>query len=305
MNASVYGFFPDDSGLLFRYGPSQRASGSTYVVGTYVDAWGCPWEVGEAGVVGEVKHPPLDDWGKLDSYQPPWEILEHASWDNVNRACAATDSFVLGPWAINLFERMQFLRGTEALYMDLASGTTEVLRLRDLVAEFFLQEVQLWCGTDVDAVRLHDDWGAQQSMLISPQMWRELFKPFYMECCQVIHAAGKFSFMHSDGYIAAIIPDLIEIGVHALNAQLFLMDIEELGRKYRGKITFWGELDRQWALPFGTPDDVRDNVRRVRRALDSGHGGVIAQLEWGKLDPMENVVAGFEAWLEPHPDTRP
>jgi uroporphyrinogen decarboxylase len=296
--ASVYGFFPDDSDLLFRYGPSERASGTAWVVGTYVDAWGCPWEVGEDGIVGEVKYPPLDNWKKLDSYQPPWETLEGANWDDVNRICAATDSFVLGPWTADLFERMQFLRGTEQLFMDLAYGTAEVFRLRDMVQDFFLKEIELWCQTDVDAVRFFDDWGAQRGLLVSPDMWREEFKPFYQECCRLIHAAGKFAFMHSDGHIEALIPDLIEIGVDALNAQLFCMDIEELGRQYRGKITFWGELDRQQTLPFGTPDDVRESVRRVRAALDNGQGGVIAQLEWGKIDPFANVEAAFEAWLE-------
>ena len=299
--ASAYGTFIGDADanrILFRYGPSERASGTPCVAGTYVDEWGCPWEVGEDGVAGEVKHPPLADWKLLDAYQPPWEVLEKANWDDVDRVCGATDRFVVTGWHIDLFERMQFLRGTEALYMDLAHGVAEVLRLRDMLNDFFLKEIELWCKTDVDAVRFYDDWGAQQSLLMSPEMWRQTFKPLYAEYCRMIHSAGKFVFVHSDGYIDAIIPDLIEMGVDALNGQLFCMDIEELGRKYRGQITFWGEIDRQWILPSGKPQDVREAVRRVRRALDTGHGGVIAQLEWGKADPRENVEAAFEAWLE-------
>ena len=68
--------------------------------------------------------------------------------------------------------------------------------------------------------------------------------------------------MHSDGNITEIIPDLIEIGIDALNSQLFCMDIEELGKKFRGKITFWGEIDRQNILPNGNRKDIEDDRRR-------------------------------------------
>ena len=85
----------------------------------------------------------------------------------------------------------------------------------------------------------------------------------------------------------------------ALNSQLFCMDIEELGRRFRGQITFWGEIDRQHVLPFGTADDVRAAVRRVRAALDDGRGGVIAQCEWGIGVKAENIAAVYETWDEP------
>ena len=84
----------------------------------------------------------------------------------------------------------------------------------------------------------------------------------------------------------------------AINSQLFTMDIEELGRLYKGKVTFWGEMDRQHTLPFGTPDEVRADVTRVHQALDTGNGGVIAQCEWGKLDPAANIRAVYQSWLD-------
>ena len=115
---------------------------------------------------------------------------------------------------------------------------------------------------------LMDDWGSNTSLLINPAQWRVVFKPIYAELCEIIRSAGKFVFFHSDGNIEAIYPDLIEIGVSALNSQLFCMDIERLGERYRGKITFWGEIDRQRILPYGTPEEVRAAVHRVRKALD-------------------------------------
>ncbi len=282
-----------------RYGRSERAKGVPNTVGTYTDEWGSVWEVAEPGVIGEVKRAPLDDWSALAHFQPPWELLEGADISRVNASCADTERFVLiGPVA-RPFERMQFLRGTEKLMIDLAYGTQEALQLRDMIHEYYMREVALWVNTDVDGISFMDDWGAQNQLLISPKMWRELFKPLYADYCAAIHEAGKFVFMHSDGHTAAIYPDLVEIGVDALNSQLFCMDIEALAAAFKGRITFWGEIDRQYLLPFGSVEEVKTGVRRVRRALDDGRGGVIAQCEWGNDVPAENVAAVFEAWMAP------
>ena len=289
---------PDLTGPDFRYGPSERARGTPAVVGTYVDEWGCPFTVAEPGVVGEVKDPPLADWRALDRFQPPWEMLREADFSRVNASCTATDRFVLRGTMARPFERMQFLRGSENLYLDLGYGTAEMYRLREMLHEFFCHEMELWAKTDVDGISFMDDWGTQTALLIAPTMWRELFKPLYADYCRIIHAASKFAFFHSDGHITDIIPDLIEIGVDAVNSQLFCQDIEELGRRFKGQITFWGEIDRQWILPFGSVEQVREAVRRVRRALDDGRGGVVAECEWGIGVPRENIEAVFKTWLE-------
>jgi hypothetical protein len=290
--------FPSDfGGVDATYGHSDRERGEVAAVGEYVDAWGSRWTVAEPGVVGEVKHPPLADWAALDHYRPPFEVLDGADLSRVNASYAASDKFVNGGGA-NPFERMQHLRGTQNLMMDLAWGVPEIYRLRDMVHEYFLRNVEMWCKTDVDAIGLGDDWGTQRALLISPKLWREFYKPLYAEYCRMAHAAGKFVFFHSDGHITDIYPDFIEIGVNAVNSQLFCMDIEELGRRFKGQITFWGEIDRQNILPFGTVDAVRAAVRRVRAALDDGRGGVIAQCEWGIGVRAENVAAVYETWCE-------
>jgi uroporphyrinogen decarboxylase len=283
------------------YGRGLAASGDAYRRGGYTDEWGCTFEVYEDGVIGEIKRPPVADWAGLDSLRPPRELLE-VDWSAADRGSGADDRFILAGTSIRPFERMQFLRGTENLFMDLASGEARALRLRAVVHEFFLEELSHWIERDVDGISFMDDWGTQKALLVSPAMWREYFKPLYREYAAMIRAKGKFVFFHSDGMIADIIPDLIEIGVQALNSQLFCMDIEELGRRFKGRITFWGEIDRQRVLPFGTPDDVRAAVRRVRAALEDANGGVIAQCEWGLRDPFENIAAVFEEWSVQSPD---
>ncbi len=289
--------YPTDFiGPRYRYGASKRARGTPGVVGEYIDAWGCVWKVAEPGVAGEVKDHPLKDWSSLKNYQLPWELLEKADLSEVNRSCAYTNKFVKVGTETRPFERMQFLRGTENLFIDLAYGTKEVYVLRDMLHDFYTKEMEMWAKTDVDGVSFMDDWGAQHSLLISPKFWREFFKPLYKDYCNILHSHNKFVFFHSDGHIEAIYPDLIEIGINAINSQLFCMNIEELGRKYKGKVTFWGEIDRQYILPFGNIEEVRSAVRRVRKAFDTGRGGVIAQCEWGVKDPKENIETVFCEW---------
>lgn len=281
---------------------SPGSSGGDYErygqAGAYTDEWGSVWNLAEAGVVGEVKIPAVAEWSRLDRFQPPWELVRGRDFSYANRAAESSDRFILSPCTARPFERMQFLRGSEALFMDLVTRPPEFERLLRMVHEYYLEDIRGWVTTSVDGVMFMDDWGTNSSLLIRPKTWREVFKPLYKEYVDMIHAAGKFAFFHSDGHIEAIYPDLVEIGVDAVNSQLFTMNIEELGRLYKGKITFWGEIDRQHALPFGTPEEVKEAVRRVRRALDDGSGGVIAQCEWGKDNSLANVRAVYEAWME-------
>lgn len=280
-------------------GINDEVANATKYGGTYTDDWGCLWHVGEPGVIGEVKQSPLENWSKLDSYQPPLDILKNRDLSYVNRMCEKSDKFMLSDVTARPFERLQFLRGTEALFMDIAYGTAEFRKLLEMLHEFFLKDVESWCKSNVDGIFMMDDWGTNISLLISPNTWREVFKPLYKEYCDIIHAHNKFAMFHTDGYIESIYGDLIEVGMDAINSQLFCMDIEGLAKKYKGKVTFWGEMDRQHALPFGKPEDVRQAVMRVRRSLDDDNGGVMAQCEWGKNNPKANIEAVFKTWLEP------
>ncbi len=297
--------FPDDFTGAGYMGKRDRARGGSGKGGTdYVDEWGCLWQLGEDGMAGEVKHPPIGDWSALATYQPPWEILDRADFDSFNRAQEANiksenPKFMSCGTSVRPFERLQFLRGSENLYLDMGYDSAEFRRLVAMVHEFFMKELQGVVKTNADGVSFMDDWGSQKALLISPEMWREYYKPLYKDYCDLIKKSGKKIFFHSDGHIASIYPDLIELGVTAVNSQLFCMDIEELARRYKGQITIWGEIDRQNILPFGTVEDVRRAVGRVRRAFDDGRGGLIAQCEWGAHNPIENIRAVFQSWLDP------
>ena len=289
--------FPDDmvgAPSFFRQAP--RTVGGAYDVGVYVDEWGCIFQNLQKGVIGEVKTPVVQTWDDLDKVRPPEEALS-IDVDQVNAFCRSTDKFVMSGCCARPFERLQFLRRSDNVYIDLAEQTPEIFQLIDKIHQFYLKEMELWATTEVDGLSFMDDWGSQRALLISPRQWRQIFKPLYKDYIDIAHSHGKKIFMHSDGYTAAIIPDLIELGLDALNTQLFVMNIEDLGQRFAGQITFWGELDRQWLLPHATTAEIDAAVRRVHAAFWRS-GGAIAQCEFGAGSKPENVWQMFQTWDE-------
>lgn len=284
--------YPSDFGGSGYRDPADESP--LYQPGEWTDQWGSRWLNIQAGMIGEVKYPTIDEWSRLEHWQPPYHLLGQG-FEDVNRTCAQSSQFILlgcpRPW-----ERFQFVRGSESAYRDLAWGTQEALKLLEMIHDYYLRHLEYIVKTDVDGITFMDDWGSERALLISPQMWVTYFKPLYKDYCDLAKAHGKFVFMHSDGYILDIYEHLIEIGVDAINSQLFTMPIEEIGRRFKGRITFWGEMDRQHILPFGTPDDIHQAVQRVKDALWDPRGGVIGQAEFNKGYSLQNIRAFFEAW---------
>jgi len=269
-----------------------------YQVGEYDDVWGCHWVQLRPGMIGEVKRAPLEDYAALESYRPPVHLLDRG-FDRVGETLARDHTRFVNGWGGNPFERMQFLRGPENLYMDIASPSEEFAALRDMVFGFFEALVDRWLKTEVDGITFLDDWGSQRGLLIRPEAWRGLFRPSYERLIGRAKAAGRFVFFHSDGHIFDIYGDLIEMGVDAINSQLWCMDIDAIAARYAGKVTFWGEVSRQDTLPRGTPDDVRAAARRMRELLFVSGGGLIGEGEVGGDVPLANVEALLTAWNEP------
>lgn len=281
------------------YHKSSREEGDPYAIELYRDEWGCEFSNIQAGVIGEVKNPLLKELKDFRMVKPPYEILpgnEVSARDEVNRFCAGTDKFVKARCCPRPWERYQFIRGTENSLLDLAVLQQETRELLKLIHEFYLKELEFWVSTNVDGIMFMDDWGAQNRLLISPRVWQELFKPLYKEYCELAHAHGKFTLMHSDGHISSIYEDLIEIGVDALNSQLFCMDMEDLAKRAKGRMTFWGEIDRQHVLPSSDPQKGRDAVRKVARHFYDPSGGIIAQFELGAGANPATAMAIFEEW---------
>lgn len=248
-----------------------------------------------------MRNPLLNDISNWQSVRPPYEQLPEGSqlaeaYDHIVRFYDNTDLFVKANICPRPWERYQFIRGSQNSYLDILFPDQGFRQLLQKINDFYLAELEIWLRSKVDAISFMDDWGAQNSLLINPEMWRHYFKPIYREYCQMAHAEGKFVFMHSDGYIQDIIPDLIEIGVDALNSQLFCLDMDAIAQFAKGKITFWGEIDRQHILPDKNPQAGIDAVQIVAGKLYLPAGGIIAQLEFGAGANPATVEAVFAEW---------
>jgi uroporphyrinogen decarboxylase len=291
--------YPDDiipvAGM---YSVPQKILGDKYGKGIYMDQWGCIFNNIHEGLMGVPSDPIVKTWSDLDGLATPGSMLA-VDVQQVNAFCRQKERFTYSNSWIRPFERYQFIRTTELTMLDIALDPPEMKMLIDRIHDHYLKETEVWAKTDIDAIGIMDDWGMQNGMMVSPEYFRKYFKPLYREYAEIAHIHGKYAFMHSDGNITEIIPDLIEIGIDALNSQLFCMNIGELGRKFGGKITFWGEIDRQHLLPEGTLNEIGDAVRFVYENLYH-NGGLIGQAEFGPAARPENIFHVFECWDKIH-----
>lgn len=296
MVKKIHRDFPDD--IVYAPCPLRKptmAKGDAYTPGIYVDEWGCTFKNIHAGIIGEVKEPLVkeEDWDDWEKIHIPVELLDFDT-EQVNAFCKNTDKFVLAASYPRPFEQLQFIRATEELYMDLVDPPKNMLLFMEKMLAFYCELMEKWAKTDVDGLWFMDDWGSQNGLLISPDAWEQYFGPFYKAFIDIAHRHGKKIFMHSDGNTLMIYPKLIEMGLDAMNSQLFCMGLDKL-EAFKGKITFWGEIDRQHILPEGSKEDVGRAVKEVRERLWA-NGGCIAQCEYGPGAKEENVYTVFETW---------
>jgi uroporphyrinogen decarboxylase len=287
--------FPDDiQAAPAQYHKPTEAVGDRYSKGTYIDEWGCTFESTETGTIGIVRKPRLADWQDMEDFSPPESTLS-LDKDRINVFCRESEKFILSETTARPFERLQFLRTMEQALIDLIEQPHDLFELLQRIHAHYCKEIEVWAQTDIDGIALMDDWGTQFSLITSPEIFRQIFKPMYRDYVEIANHFGKYAFLHSDGYIMDVFPDFIEIGIDAINSQIFCMDLKELGKRFRGKITFWGEIDRQHLLPNGTHEDITQAVKEVKEELYE-NGGIIAQCEFGLKAKPENVIAVFETW---------
>jgi uroporphyrinogen decarboxylase len=264
-------------------------------IGEFKDHWGCKFVNIEEGIHGEVKEPLIKEPGWED-WTPaciPHEI-KNIDKGEINRFCRSTDKFVICGINPHPFERLQYLRGSEQFFIDLALQPIAMFDVISAIHTHYCELLEVWAKTEVDALMIADDWGSQNTLLINPKTWKSIFEPLYKDYINIAHANGKIIFMHSDGNILSILPYLIDIGLDAINSQLFCMGIDNL-IEFKGKISFWGEIDRQYLLPYGTESEVEAAVFAVKNNLWA-NGGCIAQCEFGPGAKPENVSKVFETW---------
>jgi uroporphyrinogen decarboxylase len=201
-----------------------------------------------------------------------------------------------------LFERAWSLRGFEQFFMDIALDPGFASELLDRITEIQLVLIRRFIALGVDGGYFGDDYGAQKGLLFAPRTWRQLIKPRLARLFAPFREAGLPILMHSDGQIPQILPDLVEIGLTALNpVQPEVLDHIWLRESFGGKLAFYGGISTQTVLPHGSPDEVRLAVAACNRDLaPDGTGLLLAPSHRMMTDiPLSNAAAMVEAFREP------
>lgn len=187
--------------------------------------------------------------------------------------------------------------------MDLVANPKFAEAIMDKMVEFYFgywEEIRPLVGRYVQIIKMGDDLGGQDGSLIGRELYRKMIKPRHKEIFSFIKKRTDAKlYLHSCGAIYEFIPDIIECGVHVLNpiqVSAEGMDTKRLKQEFGDRLSFWGAIDTQSILPFGTPVDVEQEVKRRIGDLASGGGYVLSSMHNIQANvPPENIVAMFEA----------
>jgi uroporphyrinogen decarboxylase len=232
-------------------------------------------------------HPPDPDRPEL--YADAEQVIDHFG----------REYFIVGVTVVTIFETAWALRGLDRLLADLLIARDRAEAILDIAYRYHLAAARHLVRLGVDMIWTGDDVGGQTRMLMAPAMWRQVLKPrmaTFIAELKAINPALKVAY-HSDGFIDPIIGDLVEIGLDVLNPiQPPCVDFEKVAREFGDKLCFWGTIDIQRTLPFGTPGDVRCEVASRVGVMGNRGGLILGPTHHVQLDtPMENFLAMVSA----------
>jgi len=273
----------------------------------YVDAWGVE-RVHPPGsfYYDQERFPLAGDISVADISRYPWPDPEDPGLvrglkDRLRLMRTTTDCATVLTLPAPFIHTSQYLRGYEDWFMDLGSDEKLIAALFDAVLEFNLRVAERLlqeAGNDVDVVICADDLGSQSGLLLQPDQYRRLIKPRHARYFRQVHDLTRAKLLfHSCGSLIDILDDLVEIGVDVLNPVQTTargMEPAELKRKYRGRLAFWGAMDTQHVLPFGTVADVKRMVEERIEHMGEGGGYVLSACHNLQPDvPTDNILAMF------------
>ena len=268
----------------------------------YIDEWGIGWKAVEyntpfgKGKYTEFNYHPLADDDAVENYQPPDpnrpELYRESEWMIQQ---FKDEYWIVGVTVTTIFECAWALRGYEQMMIDFALNPELAEQILDFPFKYHLAVAKRLTQMGVDMIWIGDDVGGQHSMLISPSMWRKFLKPrmaTFISEIKDINPQVKVAY-HSDGFFYPIIPDFIEIGLDVLNPiRPASMDPIQLKKDFGTQLCFWGSIDEQYTLPFGSSTEVRDEVLTRIKTLGKNGGLILGPTHHVQLDtPMENFWA--------------
>ncbi|MCF7928529.1 MAG: hypothetical protein K9L68_06115 [Spirochaetales bacterium] len=210
------------------------------------------------------------------------------------------DNYMVGHWWALFFERFIALQPEAEFLMDLYTDRAKIVRLGWKMCDFFCGIIDGFADAGMDGIFFSDDLGFSNQLIFSPQIFREVFKPWYKKIFERIHSHGMHVLMHSCGYLWEIIPDLIDIGLDVHHFQPSVMDIHKYVREYGKDLTFFGGIDIQEFMIDNDPAGIRSGVQEIFETLDHDGGGYMAGPSNTLMSdtPFENIVAMYEAMNE-------
>ncbi len=259
------------------------------------DAWGITWEYRIFGITGIPLRHPITSAEELDAYcvppPPPDKGPEFDAYAAGIAARRQAGYYTFGS-AGSLYEILLALYGDENVLCDLATDEPALGRLEDRLAERGRACLLRSLKAGVDGIALGDDYGTERGMVMSPRRWREFFKPRLREMLAPAVAAGLEIHFHSCGQILPILEDLRETGITSIWPQLPAYDMEELARVCRSLgLAVAIHTDRARTMTYGTPQQVRDLVRREYDVFRMGDGGSWFYVEADNGFPFANLEA--------------
>ena len=244
------------------------------------DDWGCKWKRTHVENMGQVVHGPLEDgWHKLDTYTPPnphnpyyFERIEEEIREAGDRYVVLTSHF-------NLFERYHMLRGFANTMEDFYLEPENAHKVVEMILEYkiaHLEEAARRFGDRIHGVFLTDDWGTQKNTFVSSEILKEFFLDRYKTLFDAVHGHGWHAILHSCGRINDFVPHFIDAGVDVMNMQQpRSYGIEELGKRFAGKVCFLSTVDIQATLPRENADEVIKEARELVKHWSKPEGGFI------------------------------
>jgi uroporphyrinogen decarboxylase len=279
----------------------------------FIDDWGGGQKEIEPGVWYPGIHPMAEAKTVEDIEAYPWPDMDDPSrvahlhhWAEGLRS--QNHYAVIGaPWLLFPFERAHAMQGMDRFLLNMADNPefAEALLLKiaslcKTLMGHFLREA----GDLIDIIKIGDDLGTQESLLISPKMYRKLLKPIHADFIAFIKERTKAKiFFHTDGDVFNLIDDFIEMGVDILNpiqtSAGKMSNLAELKNRFGDKLSFCGALDTHRILPLGTETEVRQEVKRVIEIMAPGGGYIVASVHTIMDDvPPENILAMVDAVQE-------
>ncbi len=243
------------------------------------DDWGCGWKTTAVKNMGQVVHHPLEDWARLGSYRPP-DPRDPFYYNRIDEVIsAAEDRYVAVTCHFNLIERLHMLHGFPQTLADFHLEPAKIEKLLEMILEFKLQqfdELHRRYGDRIDGLFCTDDWGTQRGTFISSPMFEDFFLDRYRRMVRAVHDCGWHFMLHSCGKINDFVPYFVDLGVDVLNMQQpRAYGIEELGRRFAGKVCFLTTADIQATMPRGNCDEIREEVRLLVENWSTPQGGLM------------------------------